>query len=292
MITMLPNRKQRQVLLALFLPTVLGLVQPNLNTPTTTRRKALTSFFGSTASVALVSLPHLGSLVAPTLVRADESAVTAAYEWRDRKNNKDALIREDYWYMMGKTPPRVLQGPLKGDDPQFNAFGSCESAVEGGGNPCTYVSLKQRIPAYSKYGNSIAYGSKDVAKLGSILRTIQQKSGNDADDLWTEAASLVLTEEKTYPPPLVDAELKMILFATAMLTSPNFPTPSRELLVARFYANECHFSSGELASAIRARDLPRALRTWEFGRDSWNSYFQVVNRTISPKVGDKFEAIV
>jgi len=286
---MLPLR-QKQILLTLFLPTVFGLVQPNLNTATATRRKVLASFLGSSAA-AFVSLPHLGSLVAPTLARAFEENSAAAYELRDRKNNKYALIREDYWYMMGKTPPRVLQGPLKGDDPQFNAFGSCESAVEGGGNPCTYVSLKQRIPAYSKYGNSIAYGSKDFSKLGSILRTIQT-SPNSADDLWTEAASLVQTEEKTYPPPLVDAELKMILFATAMLTSPNFPTPSRELLVARFYANECHFSSGELAAAVRARDLPRALRAWEFGRDSWNSYFQVVNRTISAKVGDKFEAIL
>jgi len=97
--------------------------------------------------------------------------------------------------------------------------------------------------------------------------------------------------ERRMPPPLVDAELKMILLATALTTSPNFPLPSRELLVARFYANECHFASTEVAAAIRDRDVRRAIGAWEFDRDSWNSYMRVVNRSITSKVGDKFEPI-
>lgn len=76
-----------------------------------------------------------------------------------------------------------------------------------------------------------------------------------------------------------------------MLTSPNFPGPSRELLVARFYANEVRFAHREILAAVQERDASRALRAWEFGRDSWNSFFQVVARQIVPKVGDKFEAI-
>lgn len=226
------------------------------------------------------------------------------FELRDRQGNKQALIREDYWYMLGKTPPRRLLGPLKGDDPQWNAFGSCESTVKGGGNPCTYVSLNQRIPAYSKYGSALSYGAQDLQRLGQVLRQIAQQeppqapaaavtvSSSDTELLWQRAAEFVVVEERSVPPPLVDAELKMILFATAMLTSPNFPQPSRELLVARYYANECHFASTALANAIARHDATTALQLWDYARDSWNSYFQVVNRSVSPKVGDPFVAVV
>jgi hypothetical protein len=71
--------------------------------------------------------------------------------------------------MMSKTPPRQLLNPLKGDNPQFNATtGSCESTVEGGGNPCTYISLKQQAPAYSKYASSILAGSQEYQALVSF----------------------------------------------------------------------------------------------------------------------------
>jgi len=222
----------------------------------------------------------LASVVASSTLGWLQSAAASddmiQYELRDRNMNKEAVIREDYWNMMGKTPPRLLSAPLRGDDPQWNAFGTCASSVDGG-NSCTYVSLKQRIPTYSKYGFNIAYGGKDYAKLGQLLKK----------QSWSEAAELM---DKTSP--IVDAELKMVLFATAMLTSPNFPGPSRELLVARFYVNEAHFAHQELAQAIQQQDDVRAQSAWEFGKDSWNSYFQVVNRAIVPKVGDKFEPIV
>ena len=83
----------------------------------------------------------------------------------------------------------------------------------------------------------------------------------------------------------------MALFATQMLTSPNFSGPNRELLVSRYYINECAYATKELARAIDDRDTATALGLWEFGKDSWNSYLSIVNRSISPKVGDKFEMI-
>jgi len=40
------------------------------------------------------------------------------YENRDRNKNKDALIREDYWYFSGKRPPRRLSiDAFPTDDP-------------------------------------------------------------------------------------------------------------------------------------------------------------------------------
>ncbi|GKY96524.1 hypothetical protein MPSEU_000612000 [Mayamaea pseudoterrestris] len=240
------------------------------------------------AFVSVVNTCGTIGLSQPSGASDTESTTLLDYHDRDRYMNKNVLIREDYWYMTGKTPPRLLSGPLKGDDPAFNAFGSCASEVKGE-NSCTYVSLKQRIPAYTKYGNSIAYGAKEMSQLGRVLEQLEAQPTNE--ELWQRATEFVALQDRMAPPPLVDAELKMILLATALMISPAFPSPSRELLVARFYANEAHFASSTLVKAMREKNSQQARAAWEFGRDSWNSYFQVVNRSISPKVGDKFEAI-
>lgn len=212
----------------------------------------------------------------------EDSSPVDKLHYRDRKSNKGTLIREDYWFMMGKTPPRKLDGPLLADDPEFNAFGSCETTQENGGsNSCTYVSLKQRIPTYSKYGFIIALGAREYSILGKSLR-----NGD-----WKASIPYLLTEPQQPPPPSVDALLKMVLFASGMLTSPNYSGPSKRLLVARFYANEVGFAVEEIKEAIDERDQKRAITAWEFGKDSWNSYFQVVNDSISTKVGEKFVPI-
>ncbi|VEU36564.1 unnamed protein product [Pseudo-nitzschia multistriata] len=234
--------------------------------------------FGSaTAAIVAAALPL------PADALPDGDPPLDGLHVRDRKSNKGALIREDYWFMMGKTPPRVLNGPLITDDPEFNAFGSCETSGGGGGsNSCTYVSLKQRIPVYSKYGFSITLGAKEYSMLGNSLR-----KGD-----WNGAVPYLVSQDSNLPPPPpVDALLKMVLFASGMLTSPNYSGPSKRLLVARFYANEVGFAIGEIKEAIDARDQKRAMEAWEFGRDSFNSYFQIVNDSISPKVGDKFDLI-
>lgn len=217
---------------------------------------------------------------------------TFAYETRDRKNNKDAIIQSDYWYMTGRLPPRVLEVSLTLDDPKWNTFGSCETTntADGTSNSCTYVSLKQRIPAYSKYGYAILDGAKEYGKLGALLQNGLQKDAS-FDEIWEEALTFVTTQDKI-PPAIIDAELKMVLFATSMLTSPNFPTPGLELLVARYYANEAHFAAKEMTSAFNMRDSSRSIQAWLYGRDSWNSYFQIVNKAISPKVGEPFPKIL
>lgn len=242
-----------------------------LQQPVATRRQTLDTLSGMIcASAGLVITGPNDCAFA-----ADE----IAFENRDRNGNKDALIREDYWFMTGKTPPRLLTNPLQAEDPKWATFGSCDSA--DGGNPCTYVSLKQRAPAYSKYGSTIAQGAKEYAALGKILQS--------SSPAWDQALPLIRGDLGS---AAVDAELKMILLATALLVSPNFPTPNKELLVSRYYANEIHFAQGKVRTAVEEQNREQALAAWEFGRDAWNSYFQVVNRSISPKVGDKFELIL
>ena len=174
-------------------------------------------------------------------------------------------------------------------DPQWNVFGSCETTAEGGGsNSCTYVSLKQRIPAYSKYAFNIGLGAKEYQSLGKLLKDAAKSNNEKA---WNDAAYYVTQVPSTPPPPTIDALLKMVLFASAMLTSPNYSGPTREILVARFYINEIGFAIKEMRAAIEERDAVRALDAWTFGKDNWNSYYQVVNPKVTVKVGDKFEPI-
>jgi len=223
----------------------------------TSRRKA----FLSLASV--VSAPAALLVCNPSRALAVESLINDIppypFEARDRKFNQGAVIRDDYWYLLGRTPPRQLLGPLKGDDPQWNAFGSCTSN-ESTGNSCTYVSLNQRIPAYSKYSFALRYGAQEYQRMGQVLQDLLNSPATN--ELWQEAASFVTTEERSIPPAIVDAELKMVLFATAMITSPNFPGPSKELLVARFYSNEAHYAARQMASAIQDRDVTRLVQAW------------------------------
>jgi hypothetical protein len=271
------------------------------------RRKAFVSI--ATTSLLVVDGPPLPVVwsddTVDMVLPLDTTTTTPSMielENRDRKGNQDAVIRDDYWYVTGKLPPRVLTTQLKGDDPQWNAFGSCTTSESTGTNSCTYVSINQRRSAYNKYASSIAYGASEYQKLGTILDAIHKSltssssSGNapqQLSTLWQDAADLVSQPpyETSIPSATVDAELKMVLFATAMLTSPNFPGPSRELLVARFYANEVRFAHRKLYDSIQERNLSQAQLVYAFGRDSWNSYFQTVARSIVPKVGDPLRPI-
>lgn len=180
--------------------------------------------------------------------------------------------------MMGKTPPRKLYS-LEPDSPKWNVWGSCET--DSGGNACTYVPLKQRIQAYSKYAFNIELGAKEYQQVGNIL-----KEQVDKDDSGWSRASTLVSQDSSPPPPAVDALLKMALFASGILSTPNFSGIQRDLLVARFYVNEADFATKEVAQAIEEKNVSRALSAWEFGKDSWNSYLNIVNRGIVPKVGE------
>ena len=259
----------------------------SLSSSSLSRRDALTTAakaaFGGANAAAFLAIPAAGAAEDATATPTATTEKQYRFEVRDRDMNKNAVIREDYWFSTGVAPPRQLNSPLVLDDPKWNAFGSCETS--GGGsatNSCTYISLKQRQPAYSKYGFNINHGAKGFGYLRHALQ----------DEHWKPAASFVFVNPDTrLPPPPLDALTKMVLLASSMLTSPNFSGISRELLVARFYVNEFKFALTEIQTAIERKDQPRALAAWDFGKDSFNSYTQVVNRQIVPKVGDPFPLI-
>jgi hypothetical protein len=190
--------------------------------------------------------------------------------------------------LTGQLPPRRIDLTDLPKGPKWNAWGACASS-ESTGNSCTYVSLKQKIPAYSNYAFSISLGAQTFEKLGSQLYQMKIDSLNQEAE-WNAVTSLVRPSDSTSS-PILDCLRKMVLFASAMLTSPNYTGPPFELLIARFYVNEVSFAVDEITRAMEGRDLQRAIDAWVFGRDSFNSYFTVVNKAIVPKVGDPFRYI-
>ena len=239
------------------------------------RREALSAMAASTVSATNVFTAYISNAA-----EIENEEEMFAYKKRNRKRNKDAMIREDYWYMSGSQPPRKLEGlQADFDNPKWNAWGTCTESAAG--ISCTYVSLNQRVPAYSKYAFNVRLGIKEFGELGQEL-----ESGG-----WNKAIELLEDTPTGMPGPICDSLLKAILLATGLLASPNYSGPPKELLVARFYVNEVGFSIGELKAAIAAKDSKRAKAAWQFGCDSWNSYVTIVNRSIVPKVGDKFELI-
>lgn len=182
----------------------------------------------------------------------------------------------------------------KNQGPKYNAWGSC-TTDSSTGNSCTYVSLKQRIPAYSQYAFSISLGAKDFTDLGTKLNSLSYPQPDTISAAVAHSSLLKYVEagqDAKYLPPAPDALLKMVLMATAMLTSPNYTGPPFELLIARYYINETAFSMREIANALKVNDVERAQAAWRFGADSWNSYFTILNNAIVPKVGEKFEMII
>ena len=77
-----------------------------------------------------------------------------------------------------------------------------------------------------------------------------------------------------------------------MLISPNNLREKKECALATFYVNEASFAIDKIAQAAAAQDATAAQEAWEFGKDSWNSFLAVINPSIVPKVGDKFEFIL
>ena len=52
-----------------------------------------------------------------------------------------------------------------------------------------------------------------------------------------------------------------------------------------------YYAAETLADAVLREDAAAAREAWALGADSYNSYFTVVNRSIAPKVGEKFDML-
>ena len=205
-------------------------------------------------------------------------------ENRDRGLNEKALIANDFYFVTGRKPPRVLDiQNLPRDDPKWNAWGECASGSDGS-NACTYIPLKQRYDAYSKHGLTVRAASEDLVDLGQALRK---------KDLNTASFLLDSGEKGKAPSSLRQASRKALLLADGLLISANSGSLGREVLVARYYINEFHYATERIAEILSVDDVDwsAASELWRLGADSYNSFFVCVNKAIVPKVGEKFAAV-
>lgn len=129
-----------------------------------------------------------------------------------------------------------------------------------------FVPSQQRYDNLKKYGDRIKRG---ISVLVDLKKSIQ--SGSFRDIL---------------PPDAPEYQLRpMGLLANGMMASENTGA-TNELLLARWYVNEIYLDIGEIQKASNEKE---AMQRYEAMLKAIDSYFGLLNRIITPKVGEQFQ---
>jgi len=131
-----------------------------------------------------------------------------------------------------------------------------------------FVLSQQRYDTLKKYGDRVKAGVQAVNGLDDVI-----KAGN--------YASITNGDDPKY------ALRPLGLLANGFLGSENTGT-TNELLLSRWYINEIYLRLGDMSSASSEAE---ALAAHSFAKKSINSYFSMLNRVVTSKVGNKFEYI-
>ena len=129
-----------------------------------------------------------------------------------------------------------------------------------------FVLSQQRYDALKKYGDRVKAGAQAVNRLDDAIKAGRYASIGNGDD-----APYALRP--------------FGLLANGFLGSENTGT-TNELLLARWYINEIYLRVGDIGSASSEA---AALEAHCAAKKSINSYFAMLNRVITSKVGNKFE---
>ena len=162
--------------------------------------------------------------------------------------NSNVLFSQDFYFKYGRSPP-FLQD-------------ATSEIPDGGAVPFTRV--QQRYEAYGKYAARVLAGVEAFRAL----------KGAVDDGSWATAAA----DDTKY-------NLRAVgLLANGLMASEN-NGPGNVLFLTRWYVNECALDIGDVA---KAADKAQAAAAWERGRKAINSALIVLNKEISPKVGEQF----
>lgn len=131
-----------------------------------------------------------------------------------------------------------------------------------------FVLSQQRYDSLKKYGDRVKAGAQAVSDLDTDI-----KAGN--------YASITNGDDPKY------ALRPLGLLANGFLASENTGT-TNELLLARWYINEVYL---RLEDMRRASSEGEAMAAQKAAKSALNSYFAMLNRVITSKVGNKFEYI-
>ena len=164
---------------------------------------------------------------------------------------------------------------LFGQDHYFK-FGAAAPWIEPGGTdfPKTmpFTPSQQRYDILKKYGIRVVEGTRTIESLGETIRTCPPE----------EYGSKILASDA--PEYMLRP---MGLMANGFLASENTGA-TNELLLARWYINEIYLDIGDIRAATSEAD---ALKSLDAAKKSINSYYGLLNRVITIKVGDPFELV-
>ncbi len=131
-----------------------------------------------------------------------------------------------------------------------------------------FVLSQQRYDSLKKYGDRVKKGAQELSKLNETIKAGQYSSIPGCDD------------------PIY-ALRPLGLLANGFLASENTGA-TNELFLARWYINEVYLRIGDIQAAGSQAE---ALVAHNAAKKAMNSYFSMLNRVITSKVGNKFEYI-
>jgi len=154
----------------------------------------------------------------------------------------------------------------------YYKFGTAAPWIEAGNTefPKTmpFAPSQQRYEAMKKYRERVQRGIDLIVGLGETIAAGKYSSIPDST-----------APEYSIRP--------FGLFANSMIASENTGT-TNELLLARWYINELSLDIDDIKKAPRREE---AMKSLQAAKAAINSYLGLLNRVITPKVGDKFDLI-
>jgi hypothetical protein len=170
---------------------------------------------------------------------------------RRRSDNSNVVFSQDYYYKFGTAPQFIKEGEI--DFPKTMPF----------------TLSQQRYDTMKKY--------RERVQRGIDIIQYDIKESIDKDD-WSNIPDGDAPEYSIRP---------MGLMANGFLASENSGT-TNELLLARWYINEIYLDVIDIKSSSSKSN---ALIAYDSTIKAMNSYLNLLNRVIIPKVGDPFQLL-
>jgi hypothetical protein len=169
-----------------------------------------------------------------------------------KADNSNVVFSQDYYYKFGTAAPWIDTGTGSMEFPKTMPF----------------VPTQQRYEAMKKYRERVQRGVDLVVNLKNAIE----------DGSFRDVADGSAPEYSIRP---------MGLLANNLLASENTGT-TNELLLSRWYINEIFLDINDVQSAASKE---QALQSYEAALKALNSYLGLLNRVITPKVGDKWDLV-
>eukprot|EP00978_Attheya_sp_CCMP212_P020857 scaffold60256_cov55-Attheya_sp.AAC.3 len=168
-----------------------------------------------------------------------------------KSDNSNVVFDKDYYFKFGAAP--VWIEPDSTEFPKTMPF----------------TLSQQRYDSLKKYGDRVKAGLQQVQNL--------KHAGVDVDHTIADPS-----KQDVY------ALRPMGLMANGFLASENTGA-TNELFLSRWYINEIYLGIQDMMAAGDNKE--QAKQAYESTKKATNSYLSMINRVITPKVGDKFEYI-